>query len=337
MRKIELAITFIFLATASFGQSTIDSLVQIGKEYHEHGYYEDAIKKYQEALAIDPTSALVHYEASVSYLSAKDYDNAIKYSSKAIDLDDQYALQVYVVKGSALGYQGKTKKSIKLFKKGIRKFGNHYFFYYNLGYNYYHLKHYQKAEEALVKSININPHHASSHLLLGYVMHDLHKTTQSLLSLHYFLLLEPDSERAETAYHLLMQQFGGYVRKDVSEPNQINISLNANMDSEFGAAEMMVSMLEASKSLEENTGKSESELFIKNTESFFKILGELKKKDNNGFHWEYYVPFFYDIVQSGHLDTYCYYIRQASSEEGVRWLQDNIEKVEQFDKWLKEY
>lgn len=335
MTKIKLAIGLILLATASFGQSITDSLVQIGKEYHEHGYYEDAIAKYQEALAIDPASAMAHYEVSVSYLSIEDYDNAIQYSSKAIALDDQFALQAYVVKGSALGYLGKSKESIKLFKKGIRKYGDQYFFNYNLGYNYYHLKQYKKAEEALVKAIRANPHHASSHLLLAYVMHDMRKTTQSLLSLYYFLLLEPDSERASAAHQLLMQQFGGNVKKSMGEPNQVNIALNANADHEFGAAAMMVSMLEASNSLAENAGKSEGELFVKNTTSFFKILGELKQKDSKGFHWEYYVPFFYEIAQSAHIDTYCYYISQLSGEESLRWLQHNMDKVEQFDQWLK--
>lgn len=93
--------------------------------------------------------------------------------------------------------------------------------------------------------------------------------------------------------------------------------------------------MEASKSVEENKDKSEEQLFIENTTSFFKILGELKDKKKMGFWWDFYVPFFYDLANSDHMDTFCYYITQSSRESSGDWLQKNDPKIMMFDQWLK--
>ena len=206
-----------------------------------------------------------------------------------------------------------------------------------MGYNYYNLKEYDKAEEALINAINTKPDHASSHLLLGYNMTDKNQKVQSLLCLHYFLFLEPNSERAKTAYNQLQEKLSGNVERDKDKPEQINIYIDPDQsESEFAAAAMMIPMLETSKSLEENKSKSEEELFIENTSSFFTILGELKKKKNKGLWWDFYIPFFYEIAKSEHIDTYCYYISQSSNSKANDWLKGNEMKINEFDKWLKE-
>lgn len=337
MKKQTLILGLIFISTLIYSQENIDSLVQAGIQYHDNGEYEKAIQCYQRALDIAPNSPLVNYEMALTCMYAKDYENSIKHSDKVIELNDKLVLEAYITKGSCLDYLGETEESINLFEKAIKDFGDNYLLYYNLGYNYYNIKSYDKAEEALKNAINTKSDHASSHLLLGYLMADKNQRVQSLLCLHYFLFLEPNSARSETAYNLLQEQFGGNVEKDEDKPNHINIYLDPNQTSnEFGAADMMVSMLEASKSLEENEGKNEDELFIENTTSFFKVLGELKKKKNKGLWWDFYVPLFYDIAKSEHIDTYCYYIGQSSNSKAIDWLNENGEKIEKFDAWLQE-
>ncbi|MCB9015755.1 MAG: tetratricopeptide repeat protein [Lentimicrobiaceae bacterium] len=337
MKKQILIFGLFLIPTLIYSQINIDSLIQTGIQYHENGQFDKAIEAYKTALEIEPNSPLINYEIAMTYMYAKDYKNSIIHCDKVIELNDKYLLQAYITKGSSLDYLGETKKSIKLFEAGIKKFGAHHLLYYNLGYNYYNLKEYDKAEEALINAIEIKSDHASSHLLLGYLMTDKNQKVQSLLCLHYFLFLEPNSERAKTAYNLIQKQFSGNVGRDEDNPSQINIILDPNqLETEFGAAGMMISMLEASKSLEENKGKSGDELFIENTTSFFKILGELKKKKNTGLWWDFYVPLFYDIAKSEHIDTYCYYISQSSNDTALEWLRENDKRIDDFNRWLSE-
>lgn len=337
MKKYFLIFGLLLLSTFLYSQISVDSLVEVGIQYHDNGEFVQAIETYKTALEIEPNSPLVNYEIALTYMYSGDYQNAIKHSDKVIKRNDKYLLQAYLVKGSCLDYLGKTKESIKLFKKGIKKFGDDHLLYYNLGYNYYNIKEFDKAEEAFIKAINTKANHASSHLFLGYLMYEKKQRVQSLLSLHFFLLLEPNSERSQNAYNLLQSQLSGGVERNQEEPGKIDIFLSPDqLKSEFGIIDMMITILEASKSLEENEGKSDDQMFIENTTSFFKILGEHKTKENTGFWWDFYVPFFYLIAESEHIDTYCYYISQSTKETAADWLKENEKRVTDFAKWLSE-
>ncbi len=335
MKKYFLVFT-ILVAQLCVGQNKIDSLVRIGIQYHDNGEYAKAIEAYNEALTIDPNSTLVNYELSMTYLYSGDNENAIKYSDKVIEQNKDYVLPAIVTKGSALDNLGKTDESIELFKKAISEFGDDYLIYYNLGVNYAKIQDNANAESAFISAIEISPNHASSHYVLAFVENQQNKRVQSLLSLYYFLLLEPSSKRAEVAYGLLKEQLRGNVKTDENNPKNINIELDSKqMDSEFAAAEIMIEMLEASNSVEENKNKSQEELFVSNTNSFFKVLGELNEKEKKtSFWWNFYVPFFYELSNSEYLDVFCYYISMSSNPKATEWLKANDKKLEAFSNWL---
>lgn len=330
------ALILIFISIQVVAQSSIEDFVTEGIQYHDKGNYDKAIETYKKALEINPKSTLVNYEMALSHFAKEDFKNAIKYSDVVLEQNKDHMLQAYMTKGSALDMLGKTKKSIKLFKKAIKESGGHYLLYYNLGLNYYKLNDLDNAEENVINAIKNNPNHPTSHLILAHIHNQKGNPVQTLLATHYFLFLEPNTQRSTEAYSILKKNFGGNVTKDSSKPNTINITLSPNDDRQFGAAELMVSMLEASKSIEENEGKTEDEMFVENTESFFKVLGELRKKKNKEIWWTFYTDFFYDLAKSDHIETYCKYITQSVNENSKKWLSENENKLNDFDKWLQE-
>ncbi len=337
MRNKLLTLFFFLLSCSAYNQTEVESLVSSGIKYHDKGQYDQAINSYKKALQIDPNSSLVNYEISYTYLMAGDYENSLIHSSKVIKLNDKYVLESYVSKSSCLDYLGQTEEAIKLLEKGIKKFGDNYLLYYNLAFDYYKIENYEKARTAAINALNENMTHASSHLLLGYIMNDLNLKPQSLLSLYYFLFLEPNSERAKTAYNLLQQIIKGNVQKDPDSPNQINIFLNGDQENpEYGAVELMIGALQATRYTEENEGKSDEDFFIESTKSIFSIFGELKNKKCKGLWWDFYVPFFYKLAKSENIDTFCYYISQGSNKTALSWLKNNSDKIEQFESWLAE-
>lgn len=325
-----------FITSPIIAQSSVEDYVKEGIQFHDQGDFNKAIELYNKALALDPKSPLVNYEIALSYFSLEDYKQVIKYSDVVLDQNSDLMVEAYLAKGSALDMIGKTKESIKLFEKAIKKEEPNYLLFYNLALNHYKVHDFDDAEANVVKAIEQNPNHSSSHLMLAYIYDQKGSSVQTLLATHYFLFLEPTTNRSLEAYQMLQENFGGNVSKDKDKPNTINISLvMGDDDDEFGAANLMVSLLEASKSLEKNEGKTEDEMFVENTQSFFKILGELKKKKNTGIWWEFYVPFFYDLAKSDHIETYCKYISQHSNEDSYTWLGENEKKLIDFDDWLK--
>lgn len=333
--KSILFITTLLLSTFAIGQSSIEDLVKEGISYHDKGEYDKAIEQYEKAFAIDPESALVNYELAFSHFKKENYKKAIKYSDTVIKQNKDLVIQAYLTKGSSLDMLGKTKQSIKLFEEGIKKLDGHYLMYFNLALNYYKLKQLDEAEYNVIKAIEENSNHSSSHLLLANLHNIKGNSVQTILSSYFFLFLEPNTGRSAEAYQMLKNNFSGNVSKDEKDDNTINITLPSSDDDEFATLKLMIAMIEASKTLEENKDKTEEEMFIENTASLFNSLGELKNEKSKEIWWTFYTPFFYDLAKSDHLATYCNYICQSSSENSQKWLSENEEKLKAFDDWLK--
>jgi tetratricopeptide (TPR) repeat protein len=335
--KYPLTFSCFLIFIATFGQAKIDSLVKIGVKYHDEGRYDDAIRTYNEALLIDKNSPIVNYELSFTYFMKNDCEKSIEHADYAIQNGDEYlSMPAVITKGSCLDNLGKTEESIALFKNAIEKYKPNHLIYYNLGLDYYKISDYANAEDAFLKAIDLKDSHASSHLLLGYTMEKKQKKVQSLLPLFFFLILEPDTDRSKVAYEVLMKQFVGNVEKDKNKPNQINININSSsLGNEFSSAELMLSMMVATKSVKEIKGTADESFFVENTATFFKILGEMKKENNEGVWWAYYIPLFDKIARSEHHETFINYISQSSNPNAKKWLEENNDKLNRFAEWFQ--
>ena len=135
---------------------------------------------------------------------------------------------------------------------------------------------------------------------------------------------------------MLQQKYYGNVEEKPGGNGDLTLYLNPeSLESDFASAELIISLFGATNRTEENADKPEEELFIDNTSTLFSILGEEPEKKKAKDLWrDFYIPFFYDIAQSEHIDTYCYYISHASNAKAVEWLDNNGEKVDSFAEWL---
>ncbi|MCR9182101.1 MAG: tetratricopeptide repeat protein [Flavobacteriaceae bacterium] len=301
MKKSNPILLFLFTFYFSTAQSTLMELVEEGIKFHQAGDYEKSIERYKEALKIDPNSSMVLYEMSYSYLRDNKLDEALSYANRVLAMDDENKRLAYMVKGAALDLMGKTQESNALFEQAIEETGPHYLYYYNMGFNYFKANDDANAEKNLLEALNLNPVHNTSHYLLSHIHNDRGNKVQAKLAALYFLILEPETNRSLGALDIIENNTSGHVKVDENKPNTININLSPKENNPFGPAEMMMSLLEASKSMEKNEGKSELELFTENTKSFFNVLGELNKDKPDDIWWGFYIPFFYELAQANTL------------------------------------
>jgi tetratricopeptide (TPR) repeat protein len=336
MRQILTLALCLLIGSNLFGQDDkLKELISQGIKYHDQGKYDEAIAEYKAALELDKKSTIVNYELSYTYFASKQYDNAIKYSTVVIKQNSGNQHESYIVLGSSLYLTGKPSKAIKIYEEGLAKFPNSNLLNYNLALTCYNQKKYEKAETAAIDAIKAKPTHGSSHIILSAIMHEKDQRVKSILPLYYFLMIEPNSKRSLINYNRLRGQLGQGVEK--KDDKNINVSFPAysSSSSEFGAAEIMITLLEASKYTEENKDKNEFELFVETNSGIFGILGELKK-DNTGFWWDLYVATFYDLVQADNIEAYSYYISQATNNELVNnWISENSEKMQKITEWIK--
>jgi len=335
--RLLITLTLGFLLSVSvFGQEDkVKELVSQGTDLHDQGKYGDAIVKYKAALDIDKNSTLANYELSYTYMTIEKYDEAIKFSKKVIEQNTDHLHPAYVVLGSSLDLNGKSKDAIKAYEEGLTKFPNSNMLNYNLALTSFNLHDYDKAEQAAINAIIAKPTHGSSHIILGSLMKAKGERVKALLSFYYFLMLEPNSKRSSNILINLNSMLNESVEKQSGNNINVNIPSSASKDSIFGAAEMMVSLIGASKYTDENKGKTESEFFIETTQSIFSILGELKKNNSN-IWWDLYVTKLYDLVQTNNCETFSYYISQSSDSPDIKnWINKNQDKIQQLKDWIK--
>jgi len=128
---------FSLLVNSAFAQKSEQTLIEEGIELHDKGQYQDAIKKYSEALKINPKSTIATYEMALSYLKLKKYKDASKYSSIVINSNDKsLSVGAYCVKSEALAEMGDVDKAIDWLKEGLAKNGDDYLLHFNLAINY---------------------------------------------------------------------------------------------------------------------------------------------------------------------------------------------------------
>lgn len=342
MKKL-LLFTFLLMGSLIvFAQDSdkVASLIQEGVKCYDTGDYEGAVNKYKEALSISPGSYDANYELGMTYMHVRDYENALEYTEKAIEVGDENSVQAYMNKGSILNYMGKTAESLKAFELAEEKFGEYYLLYFNWGLVYFHTKEYSKAAELFEKGVSENFKHGSGHLYLGFSQANMDKKIPALLSLYFFLALEPGTQRSVNAISLVYNLFEGNVEQ-VSK-KEITITLNSmDENSEFVSAELILPMIVAASKGEDNKDKSKTQLFAENTESLFRSLketsGDRSSDEEFSLWWDFYVQYLVDMLDAGQMQTFCYYINASTDADARNWLHKNAEKLDELKVWMNGY
>lgn len=338
MQKRILFSIFLALPFCIFSQTNeekVNQFVQDGTFHHDKKEYNKAIAEYNKALEIDSKSTLAHYELALTYSEMQNHKKAVSHANKVLKQKNQHMVEAYMVKGNVLDEQGKTKKSIKLFKKALKETKGHYLLNYNLGINYFKLGQLDEASNQFISAIKQNQLHSSSHLYLALAQKRKEEVVQSLLPNYYFLLLEPKSERARNAYSLLTESLSGDVSADAVDANQINIVIDGSDDNPYSSTEMMIGLLSASLQTAEQKDIPKEVSFISNSQI---ILGSLAGLDtpSKDIWTEFYIPFFDRLSSSSHFETYGNYILQGASAGADKWCLEHQDEVEAFFDWLNE-
>jgi tetratricopeptide (TPR) repeat protein len=338
MKKINLphaAVLLLFLPFHILGAQGVDpeveKLMRSGIDYHDSREYDKAIECYEKALKLAPDIPGIYYEIAFSQLYNGKPEMALDYAQKGIDLAVRLDVNdelpgLYDIKGSALDDLGRREEAVKVYLEAITRFSvNNTRLYYNLGLTYYRMGSQEKALDALARSLLSDTFHPSSNFLAGTICYELGRKTQCLYSLCYFLLLEPNTERAETAYET--------IRQLILETDSDEISVSDS--GSFTGLDLILGLMLASSG---NENESADSRLIKKLGAFFKIVDEQKAEppaaSPEDLWWKFYIPFFSRLAGSEHFETFCRYIGMSSSGESRDWIDENAGKIDVMFEWL---
>jgi len=346
--KLFLFFIFILLMNKLIAQDSevISQMVKEGAMLQDKGSYDSAIVLYDKALAIDKDNLMAMTEKAYTLLTIKKYNESIGYCKKVLEknpADKKYS-SVYNCYGHALSGLKQTDKAIEIYTAGINKYPDNNKLYFDRGVAYYELNSDEEAIADFQKSIKIRPDHASAHNALGIVLKLNDKRIPALLALCRFLVLEPMSQRAMQSLndvHLLLK--GDAVKRDDNaiaitmkpEGNSV-LSINKKKENNFRSTEVMLTMLSA-MDITENKHKSPTELLADKFEKLITYLSQ-NKKDNSGFYWNYYVPYFSEMKEKKFIQTFAYIISASSDDPTIQnWLDIHKNEVNDFYNWSDNY
>lgn len=327
MRLLVITILLLFsCSTISYSQTSSDKLIRKGVSLHDKGRYQDAISYYQQALKANPSSMSATYEMALSYLHLKDYDNALKYSTKVINANFKPLLvDAYCVKSSALANMNKLDQSIKLLNEAIERCGDEYLLHYNLGLSYFEAKNLKLSIFHLQKAIEIDTTHPSAFLLYAYALNDSDRWIQSFLSFHFFLLLEPNTDRSKDAFG---EMYDIITRKIPTGSPLLTTEDGIDRQKIYDQLRTMQPKVEDQR--------FQYAYFEQASRSIFFALSQMQEDTRKGMLWDFYVPIYSEILESGYFETYCRYVSVSYFPVSLEWWNNNTTKVDGFISWFED-
>jgi len=338
MKKLPLLLVSLLVYTMLTAQSeAILKYVGKGVEMHDKGDYNGALKEFKKALALDSNSDIANTEIANTYFSIKDYPHAIEHADKVIAKNNRYLDNVYVTKGSSLDMMGKPQEAIAIYRKGIKVSPKHHLLYYNLAMTCYGQKQFAESIDALKKGLELYSAHASSHLMLGFVMQEQGDNIKSLLALYNFLLLEPMGGRAEKAVAAIQLDMSAGMRTEKSGGKTNLYTTVSDTSDDFTSVSFSLQLLQASQMTDDSKKKkSEAEMFMQKTTTFLGLLKTLKK-NNSGFWWNYYVDFYIDMFKDkDRQEAFVHVIASPLNDNKVtEWIKNNKPKIDKLIHWFQ--
>lgn len=142
--------------------SNADAEYNIGKGFIGMYKYEDAIKYFKRALALQPNDKLSLWQLGNCYSSQKkpDQDEALKYFNQVLSIDKEYT-PAYVSRGILYGERFKDfKRAHQDFDKALSMNPKIFAAYYYKGIYYYNEKDFGNSKDMFDKVIEISPDYA---------------------------------------------------------------------------------------------------------------------------------------------------------------------------------
>jgi tetratricopeptide (TPR) repeat protein len=315
--------------------------VREGIALHDRGDFDGAIRKYEAVLAENPSNALALYEMSYAYSEKKDFKKALEVAYRGAQYKSEHLAGFYLLIGNNLDLLGEADKAVEVYRKGVKLFPGEAMLHFNLAVTYKNRGKLDDARKSLKAAVAANPQHTSSHLLLAVVFYNTGYRTPALLAAARFLALEPSTQRSGPALQIVRGVLGGGATRGAN-PNQINVTIDPNPkkdEGDFSSVDLILGLSGAVALTDKEKGKSEAQRLAEQTETVLALIGEQDgKKQQSSFVYRYYVPYFTEMKQKGHVEAFVYHALQSSGLPGVReWLAENGGRVMQFLIWSKGY
>lgn len=105
----------------------------------------------------------------------------------------------------------------------------------------------------------------------------------------------------------------------------------------FASTDLILTMDAALDYDKKYKNTTDREKFIRKIETVTASFIE-SQKENHGFYWEYYVPYFIEMKEKHFLETFSYLAFATTTDSVIsEWLKSHKTEIDQFYTWSKSY
>jgi len=338
MKKINISsiLFFILLMCAikingqtSEKEKSID-LIRKGIEFHDKEKYDDALIEFKKVHRNDSNFYLAGLEILNTFLTTKKDEEGIVLCNELLKLKNDYTPNILIFKADFLDNLKKYDEAQKIFEQGIKDYPLNNSFVYEIGVLKLRQKKYAEAYTQFIKSIHINPMHASSHYQLFSLAYRQNNITCAMLAAQFFLIVENSTKRAGN----LVIDIEKISKQELVIDTAISIP-ELNNDNDFSEFESIIK----SKAALGEKYKSKTDLnydLIKQIQLLTENIS--KYKDVKGFYNEFYGVFFAELNAKKYLEPYVYHTLVSMKIEKItKWIEKNKSDVTKFNDWAYNY
>ena len=332
--------------------------VHEGVELHDKGEFKKAVKKYDDALALDTDNALAMAEKALTLNAMGEYEKSAALCQEII-LKHNSAREmpmVYVTYGNCMDQLHRPEASLRVYEQGISVLPELALLHFNKGVTLFGMDSLAAADNAFQRSARLDPYHPGTQSVMARLQERRSNSVPATLALCRFLILEPEGSRAVenlTKLHRLTtpnvkaeKKGNTTIYLDDSKLGQLeDTTIHEN---DFRMAETSMELLGSMNMAALITGALKEEgvktdplnpaTTLKMQLDF--LADDLKRgrAKNFGFYWEYHATWISALKDADHMEALCYIAHASSGDKAVRsWLENNREKLGAYYDWEEDY
>lgn len=325
MKYLIAAIMILFCAPVLFA-GKYEKLIEEGIELHDSGKFQEAIKKYSEAISLDRQMPTAYFEIAYSYCELKQFDSAIAYANVMLKFDGiEQSLKSasYMLIGNCYDMDNKFDKAVETYKKGIAADPDFQMLHFNLAVAYFSHEQPKEGAEEVRKSLELRRSHPGSNYYYAYWLFSENKRIPYLLASLTAVALENNKARARNEFQNISNVFQSFA---VRQPDN-NISVAITDDSVYSIAETMIGLFGAKELIDSNFTTQNFANFKSRIDALMSSLSVLSTKADEFTNRTYIEPFL-KVKKLEQTEAFARWIHIASgSVESKEWCKNNSEKV----------
>ena len=312
-----------------------------GIALYDQGKYDEAITRYEQVLKQNPDSTGAMYELAMTYGQKRQFQMAIDLAAKGTEYSCPQLPQFYALIGNILDGQGQVDQAIDTYKKGIAlNTPNAGTLYLNMGVSYQSgKKDFVSSKAAFKQGALVDSNYPGLHLQLATIYLGQGLKTPVLMAFSRFLVLEPNTPRAQSAYNAWRAMLDNRATPVLQPATPLYDYVHSPQQTFEGDLTQLDAALITSKAAAAAPGKSQIQLLVDQVDNLFGTYAMIPPgNDKDTFLWKYYIPYVVEMKKNGYVEPFVYFINQSTNLPGVRdWLMAHPDRVNAFMQWSRTY